>query len=118
MIHSVVRFEEKNLALPPGYERHAAGYRSCSSKPGGFLEQNVPAYEKAIFVLAGEVDIMLDACAYHLVSVAEANAYSSSEAKANSYSSSEAEANSSSAGRPMRRADTSASREPGCRDRR
>ena len=84
--HSVVRFDESNLSVPPGYARHARGYRRAvmvdhetsaaavhmahqivQLEPGGDLEPNVLAYEKALFVLDGELDIMLDARTYRLV---------------------------------------------------
>ena len=86
MKHSVVQFKESNLAVPPGYERHARGYRRAimvdhdtapsavhmahqivQLEPGGMLETNVLAYEKSLFVLDGEFDLMLDGRAYRLV---------------------------------------------------
>ncbi len=86
MKHSVVRFEERNLGVPAGYDRHARGYRRAvmvdhttapaavhmahqivQLEPGGSLETNVIAYEKSLFVLDGELDLMLDARAYRLV---------------------------------------------------
>ena len=86
MAHAVVRFDEKTSSVPPGYARHARGYRRTSLidhetsaaalhmahqivqlDPGGALEQNVLAYEKSLYVFEGELDLMLDGRAYRLV---------------------------------------------------
>jgi len=86
LAHAVVRFEEKNLSVPEGYARHVRGYsrvllidhRTAGAavhmahqivqlEPGGYLEQNVLAYEKSLYVLEGELDLMIDGRAYHLV---------------------------------------------------
>jgi mannose-6-phosphate isomerase-like protein (cupin superfamily) len=86
MKHSVVAFKEENLEVPEGYERHARGYRRAvmvdhttapaavhmahqivQLEPGGMLETNVIAYEKSLFLLDGELDIMLDDRSYRLV---------------------------------------------------
>lgn len=86
MAHAVVRFEEQQLTVPPGYARHCRGYAVASlidheTSPaavhmahrvvvldaGGRLEQNVLAYEKSIYVFEGELDLMMDGRAYRLV---------------------------------------------------
>ena len=85
MAHAVVRFEEKNLSVPDGYGPHSKGYSRVSLidhrtteaavhmahqivqlEPGGYLEQNVLAYEKSLYVLEGELDLMLEGRAYRM----------------------------------------------------
>ena len=86
MAHAVVRFDDEKFSVPAGYGRHAEGYWRVSLvdgatstaavhmahqvvelQPGGWLEQNVLAYEKSLFVLTGSLDLMLDGRAYRLV---------------------------------------------------
>lgn len=85
MAHAVVPFQEANLSVPDGYGRHAKGYSRAplidhrtsgaavhmahqivQLEPGGYLEQNVLAYEKSLYILEGELDLMLDERCYRL----------------------------------------------------
>ena len=85
MAHAVVPFKEESLSIPDGYGRHAQGYSRASLidhrtsgaavhmahqivqlEPGGYLEQNVLAYEKSLYIFEGELDLMLDERCYRL----------------------------------------------------
>jgi quercetin dioxygenase-like cupin family protein len=85
MAHAVVQFKEANLSIPDGYSRHAKGYSRVSLidhrtsdaavpmahqivqlEPGGHLEQHVLAYEKSLYILEGELDLMIDGRCYRL----------------------------------------------------
>ncbi len=85
MAHAVVQFKEANLSIPEGYSRHSKGYSRVSLidhhtsdaavhmahqivqlEPGGYLEQHVLAYEKSLYILEGELDLMIDGRSYRM----------------------------------------------------
>ncbi len=85
MAHSVVKLDDKNFSVPDGYVRHAKGYSRASFidhttsaaavhmghqmvqlEAGGFLEQCVLAYEKSLYLLEGEMDLMMDGRTYRM----------------------------------------------------
>ncbi len=81
--HAVPHFDEGNLRTPRGYEARSSGFRRDDLIDGtegsvhmahaiadlaacGHVDQSIHAFEKAIYVLDGELDLALDERAYRL----------------------------------------------------